>query len=277
MAGRDPADTSTEKSAGREVADYAAALDIDALKGKKIGVARVFMDQNAEVDWLVEAALEAMREAGAETVDVEFPEWLMAARSKLYRAIRYPEFKAQIRDYLATLPETYPRDLDGLIAASMRLTAPNRDGMMPNPTRWSLMQKEGKASDLDGYEYRAVKEFGLPMVSATLAGLMETEGLDAIVYPTAGKPAQLIESDARADVAPGSDISPVTLANLSGFPDLILPIGFTGRGLPVTLSFLGPAFSEAALLGMGYALEQRMQARRLPRHTPVLASEELSY
>jgi amidase len=277
MAGVDAADNSTQKSAGLEPVDYLSALDKDALEGKTIGVARVFMDQNAEVDWLVEASLHAMREAGAEIVDVEFPEWLMAARSKLYRAIRYPEFKAQIADYLATLPGDYPKDLDALIDASMRLTSPDAAGAIPNPTRWSLMRKEVEATDLEGYEYRAVRDYGLPMVSATLAGLMEAQGLDAIVYPTSGTPAELIETDARSDVAPGSDISPVTLANLSGFPDLILPIGFTGRGLPVTLSFLGPAFSEDRLLGMGFALEQRMRARRLPEHTPELEGERLSY
>ena len=277
MAGADDADRSTDKLRGNEVEDYSAALDGDALDGKKIGVARVFMEQNAEVDWVVEAALTSMRNAGAEIVDVEFPEWLMAARSKLYRAIRYPEFKAQIADYLATLPGDYPRDLEALIADAVQLTAPTEDGMTPNPTRWSLMQKEVKATGLDGYEYSAVKTHGLPLVSATLAGLMDAEGLDAIVYPTSGTPAQLIERDARGSVAPGSDISPVTLANLSGFPDLILPIGFTGRGLPVTLSFLGPAFSEAQLLGMGYALEQRMQALRLPRHTPALDGEVIAY
>jgi amidase len=67
----------------------------------------------------------------------------------------------------------------------------------------------------------------------------------------------------------------VILANLSGFPDLIVPAGFTGSGLPVTLSFLGPAFSEPRLLALGYAFEQRTRALRLPVTTPPLPGEAL--
>ena len=63
------------------------------------------------------------------------------------------------------------------------------------------------------------------------------------------------------------------LANLTGFPDLIVPAGFTGDRLPVTISFLGPAFSEPRLLALGYSFEQATRARRLPRHTPPLPGE----
>jgi len=277
MAGIDAADGSTAKSRGQEVGDYTSFLDAGALKGRKLGVARVFMGRNAEVDWTVEAALQHMRDAGAEIVDVELPKWLMDSRGDFYRTIRYPEFKAQIADYLATLGPAYPKTLDELIRRAQGLTARREDGTLPNPTRWSLMRSEVEATDLDGYAYRAVKAHAQDLIRDTLAGLMTSEGLAAIVYPTSSQPARLLERNANALIAPGSGPSPVTLANLSGFPDLILPIGFTGRGLPVTLSFLGPAFSEGTLIGLGYALEQRLQARRLPVHTPALAGETISY
>ena len=56
---------------------------------------------------------------------------------------------------------------------------------------------------------------------------------------------------------------------------LVVPAGFTGDELPVTLSFLGPAFSEGKLLGLGYSLEQVARARRLPIHTPKLPGEAI--
>ena len=68
----------------------------------------------------------------------------------------------------------------------------------------------------------------------------------------------------------------MNLANLTGFPDLIVPAGFTGDGLPVALSFLGPAFSEARLLALGYSFEQATHARRLPVHTPRLQRETIT-
>jgi len=42
-----------------------------------------------------------------------------------------------------------------------------------------------------------------------------------------------------------------------------VPAGLV-RGLPLRLSFVGPAWSEAALLRMGMAFEQAVQARRAP-------------
>lgn len=274
MTGVDPADDSTQKSIDKSYTDYSQFLDGDSLSGARIGVARVFMGGDAEVDWLVESALQSMRDAGAEVVDVEFPEWLLESRGKFYRAIRYPEFKAQIADYLATLDDDYPKDLEGLIAEAMTLNSKREDGVIPNPSRWSLMRKEVEASDLNGFEYQAVKTYALPLVSQTILGLMKDKNLDVIVYPTASSPAELIERPPGTS-EPGSGGSPVILANLSGFPDLILPIGFTGRGLPVTLSMLGTAFSEPTLIGLAYALEQRLQAIRLPVHTPPLPGDTL--
>ena len=64
-------------------------------------------------------------------------------------------------------------------------------------------------------------------------------------------------------------------ANLTGFPDLVVPAGFTGNGLPVGISFMGRAFSEPRLLALGYAFEQVTEVRRLPANTPVLPSETI--
>ena len=68
------------------------------------------------------------------------------------------------------------------------------------------------------------------------------------------------------------------LANLSGWPDLIVPAGFTSDPpLPVALSFIGPAFSEARLLALGYAFEMALPVLRLPVNTPPLAGERIEY
>jgi amidase len=97
------------------------------------------------------------------------------------------------------------------------------------------------------------------------------------VYPTSPVRPERVDPDPDPEGAPGSGKSPVILANLTGFPDLIMPAGFTGRGLPVSISFMGPAFSEPRLLALGYAFEQRTNARRLPLTTPVLEGERISY
>jgi amidase len=71
-------------------------------------------------------------------------------------------------------------------------------------------------------------------------------------------------------------VSGTNLANLTGFPDLIVPAGFTGKALPVGISFFGPAFSEQKLLSLGYSFEQATHARRRPVNTPPLEGESIS-
>jgi len=277
MTGVDSADPVTARSEGQFKTDYTEFLDADAFKGARIGIARDFMESDEEVDWIIEAALEAMRDAGAEVLDVELPEWLLESRGKFYRAIRYREFRAQIEDYLATTGPQYPKTLADLVKQSKTLTARREDGVIPNPGRWQLMMKEEESGELTDYEYLAVRDHALPLMRGVIGGLMESEKLDAIVYPTSHMRPSRVDPDPDPNGAPGGGGSPVILANLTGFPDLIVPAGFTGRGLPVSISFMGPAFSEPRLLALGYAFEQLTRARRLPVTTPPLDGEAINY
>lgn len=277
MTGIDAADTATSRSEGQFHKDYTQFLDEDALHGARIGIARDFMESDEEVDWIIEAALEAMRDAGAEVVDVTLPEWLLEARGKFYRAIRYREFRSQIEDYLATTAPQYPKTLADLVKQSKTLTARREDGVIPNPGRWQLMMREEDSGELSDYEYLAVRDHALPLIRGIIGGLLDSEKLDAIVYPTSPMRPERVDPDPDPEGEPGGGESAVILANLTGFPDLIVPAGFTGRGLPVSISFLGPAFSEPRLLALGYAFEARTRARRLPATTPALEGEKITF
>jgi amidase len=70
---------------------------------------------------------------------------------------------------------------------------------------------------------------------------------------------------------------PTIFANEAGLPDLAVPAGMTAEGLPVTISFLGRAWSEGKLLGYGYDFEQATKALRVPKFTPALASDVIVY
>jgi len=274
MTGMDPADAATKKSDGKVVTDYTKSLDVKALKGARIGIARDFMGADLDVDWVVEAAIDAMQRAGATVVDVHYPKWLMDAKGEFYNAIRYPEFTVQIKQYLSTLGPKYPKSLDEMIERANRFTGTRADGARPNPSRWTLFKREAESGTLEDYRYTSVRDYGLPMVRATVAGILEAQNLDAIVYPTASRRPGLL-SEPLAPVGGPRD-SATNIANLTGFPDLIVPAGFTGDRLPVGISFFGRAFSEQKLLSLGYSFEQTTKARRRPVNAPALKGETIA-
>jgi amidase len=271
MTGVDPADPATLKSKGRYKTDYTKYLKADALKGARIGIARDFLGQDPDVDWVIEAALDTMRKAGATVVDVHYPKWLLDGKGEFYSAIRYPEFAAQIADYLATLGPGYPKDIHEMIDRANGFKSPRPDGAGPNPSRWNLFKREAASGRLDDYRYTAVRDYALPMIRTTVEGIVAAQKLDAIVYPTSPRRPALLTAPPGNGV--GGVGSATNIANLTGFPDLIVPAGFTGDDLPVGISFFGPAFSEPKLLALGYSFEQASHARRLPVHTPLLAGE----
>ncbi|HUQ88307.1 MAG TPA: amidase family protein [Vicinamibacterales bacterium] len=274
IAGVDPADASTKAGAGRSVADYTQSLKVDALKGARLGIARDFVGQDTDVDWIIDASVETMRKQGATIVDVRLPKWLLDAKGEYYNAIRYPEFVVQIADYLKTLGPKYPKNITELIDRARQLNAPSAAGASPNPQRWSLMVRESTSGTLNDYQYTSVRDHGLPLVRAILDGILKANNIDAIVYPTASRRTPRL--DAPPDPPGGAASSGSNLANLSGFPELIVPAGFSTEDLPIGISFLGPAFSESRLLAIGYAFEQATKARRLPITTPLRPGDSIA-
>ena len=101
MTGVDAADAATKKSGDRFDTDYTKYLKTDALKGARIGIARDFLGVDADVDWVIDAALDAMRRAGVTVVDVRFPKWLLDARADLPKDHRSVDRACHPRERLA--------------------------------------------------------------------------------------------------------------------------------------------------------------------------------
>lgn len=270
MAGPDAADPATAASAGRTF-NAAAALDADALAGARIGVVRAFSGANPGVDASFASALNALEAAGAELVEVELP----APLDNLW-PIMGPvvdaDFKVQIEEYLATLPAGAPRTVADLIALAE--SAAIADSATPlNPAR---IQGFRDADASGGYasEARATSlEETIPAVQARLLALLDDAALDALVFPTMACPASPRHDaeDPRYVCDIDDPYRPCYLASTTGFPEITVPAGFAGDGLPVGISLLGRPFSEQRLVGLAYDFEQRTQARRVPATTPSLA------
>jgi amidase len=272
MTGVDAADSATSRSTGHSERDYTSHLKADALKGARIGIARDFLGQNADVDWVMESSLQAMRNAGATVVDVRFPKWLLDAKEQWYNAIRFPEFPVQIAAYLKATPASYPKTLAQMLERVRAMPSLNAAGNGPNTSRWLRFEAEAASGTLEDYRYRSVRDHAMPMMRDVVNGMLAANQLDAIVYPTSPTLPEPIAPPGGA-AGGGGGPSATNIANLTGFPDLIVPAGFSASGLPVGISFLGTAWSEGKLLALGFSFEQLTKARRRPVHTPALASE----
>jgi amidase len=91
--------------------------------------------------------------------------------------------------------------------------------------------------------------------------VLRSKRLHALIAPT-GEPAWLIDS-VNGDIAGGaSATSPPAVA---GYPHVTVPMGLTA-GLPVGLSFIGPAWSDLRLLQYAHAYEQATQLRQPPTY-----------
>jgi amidase len=86
--------------------------------------------------------------------------------------------------------------------------------------------------------------------------------LDALVAPTAG-PAWIVDT-INGDHSAGNAS---TLPAVAGYPHLTVPMGLV-RGLPVGISFIGKAWTEATLLGLGAAYEKATHQRHPPTYAP---------
>ena len=87
--------------------------------------------------------------------------------------------------------------------------------------------------------------------------------LDAVVAPTGG-PAWTTDL-VNGDHFSGASSTPAAVA---GYPSITVPAAEV-YGLPVGLSFIGPAWSEHRLIGLAFAFEQATKQRHPPRFLPV--------
>lgn len=93
---------------------------------------------------------------------------------------------------------------------------------------------------------------------------MKKHKIDVLVVPT-NNPAWVTDLVNGDHYTGGSS----SIAAAAGYPSITVPMGSV-RELPVGLSFIGPAWSEAKLLGYAYAFEQVTKARRQPKFLPTV-------
>jgi len=171
--------------------------------------------------------------------------------------------------------ENFERALDVLKTAAEVTTGVEWPDFPWGPAVSAIVGAEGAAAFLDLIESGRVKELRCPKdrhggyagtlipavdylqamrlrrpMKRAVAALFER--FDAVVSPTRASvayPADRNFEDVYPNVSGGPPLIPA--GNLCGLPALCMPDGFGENGLPTSIAFLGPAFSERELTAMG--------------------------
>ncbi len=238
--GWDPADPST----ARVGTSYVKAVDPDGLSGRRIGLALFTGDP--EVERLMGSAIEEMKAGGVEVIDVSLP-------SGVDIGPFFGELRFALDAYLTAEPRAPVRSLREIV-----------DSNVVTPAVGGFLFDLVAVPSLDTDAYRAALK-GRRRFRDAVVALMDEHDLDAIAYPASSSPAALI----------GGDPSPFNCesAAYGGLPAMVVPAGFSSRGLPIGLELMGRPFAEPTLIAIAAGYETHTNHRRLPPTTPPLKAK----
>ncbi len=257
LTGIDVADSATKSSEGQALTDYSPFLDLDGLKGARIGVARSLFGSDPRVLKIMDDSLSAMKAAGALLVEVQMKSPDVFEKTEV--GVLLYEFKADLTDYLEGLGlDANVRSMNEVI----RFNEENRQSIMPyfGQERFEAAVRKGSLTSkryLNALEknHRLTRDEGIDAV-------MQKHNLDAIVCPTGG-PAWLIDL-INGDGGLSWDTSSTSYPAVAGYPHITVPAGYI-FGLPVGLSFFAGAWQEPTLIKLAYAFEQITRIRVSPK------------
>ena len=263
LTGVDPRDSATMVRRDRAVVDHTRFLNVDGLKGARIGVARAkFFGYSDATDKLVEAAIAEMKQLGAVIIDPANIPTASKFDDTEFEVLLY-EFKADLNAYLASLgPRAPVKSLKDIIAFNER----DKAREMPFFGQEIMLQAEKKGPltskkyvDALARNHRMSRTDGIDAV-------MTKHRLDAIVAPTGSPPWPT--DVVNGDHFTGASSTPAAVA---GYPNINVPVGFYNE-LPVGISFFGRPWSEPKLISIAHTFEQATKHRRPPRFLPTIGS-----
>ena len=252
LASIDTNDAITEESNGKGYKDYTKFLDIDALKGMRIGIEKKPQGDNKYVNSLLDETLNLLKKKGAILIEIEYQDQINALRGAEFDVLQY-EFKAGLNKYLSS-GNAKVKSLKEVIA----FNNDNEDSAMPY-FKQELLESSSAKKSLNDKKYLEAYEKSHIGSKKILDTIFSNYKLDAICGITMGPTCSIdtIYGDRWGDY---SLTAPVAI---SGYPHITVPCGAV-YDLPVGLSFFGTAYTEDKLIALAFAYEQASKKRVKP-------------
>ncbi len=235
---------------------YTAGLKPGALKGKRIGVLRQIMpasDADPRVLALMDRAVADLTKAGAVVVD-PFAIESLPALTKDWQG--FTRLRDDFDAYLAQHPNAPFKSFKDVVA-SKKYLAP---------------RFEKAFTDQANYRYAASDDPTTPAklqraeeIRRAFLAAFDAAKLDAIVFPQFNFPPKR-NGDTFTPLGRDQNL----FSSVTGFPALVVPMGFVDPGLPIGMQIFGRPWSEATLFEIGYGFEQATHHRVPPATTPPL-------
>ena len=253
MAGADARDAAT-KASGQHVAGASLArLDAQSLRGVRLGIAANLAGTQRGVVKAFEEAQATLKRLGAVLVDAPIPntdKYQQAELDVLLFELKHA-MTLYLREFAPNLPH---RSLADLIAynkahAADELAVFGQELFEQAQAKGTIRSAPYRKALNDCQHY--ARKLGIDAV-------LKAKRVQALIAPT-GDPAWVIDP-VSGDTVSASATSPPAVA---GYPHITVPMGQVS-GLPVGLSFIGPAWSDARLLNYAFAYEQATHHRKPP-------------
>lgn len=260
-------------------ADGVQSMKVGALQGVRIGFPRAaFSGDDPAIDAQMVKALATLEASGAIVVDVDLPDWLIRLSDTMQGTLVQTESVPSLDAYLkGSFAPPYPQSHAAILRMSEQLVGTPMRGATPNPGRLKGYRWEAAGLPMSDPSYLAVRDQGRQFFRAMLEAVLVRYQVTAIVYPTQTmRIDKLGESPVRNARGMFGNFGTV-LASIAGWPDITAPAGTTPEGLPVGVSFLGPASSDQRLMSYAFAFESHSNGFRPPASTPLLPGERFAY
>jgi len=222
-----------------------------SLKGLRVGVEKAyyFKGLDSETEKLTLAALDKLKGAGAEIVEVSMP-GLADLNNKVSFPVALYEANVDLAKYLKKFG--IPLDVKGVAA---QIKSPDVRGV------FDAMVVPGAPKAMPTEAYKAALATR-PQLQKLYADTFAKNKIAVLAFATTPLPAAPIGDDQTTKLN-GKDVPtfPTFIQNTdpgsnAGIPGLSVPIGRTQAGLPLGLAMDGPAGSDRELLAIGLALEK---------------------